>query len=47
MEYIYHMGLVRCKGRLALELQDYISNKEMDIKSFLDGKPGNEIFLVQ
>ena len=44
IEDTYHMGLPRCKGRLALDIQEYLNRNDMDIKSFVDRKPGNEIY---
>ena len=41
------MGLPRCKGRLALDIQEYLNKHEMDIKSFVDRKPGTVIISYQ
>ena len=43
IEDTYHMGLPRCKGRLALDIQEYLNRNEMDIKSFINRKPGNKV----
>ena len=36
VEDSYHMGLPRCKGRLALDIQDYLNRIQMDVKNFVD-----------
>ena len=40
IEDCYHMGLPRCKGRLALDIQEYLKRIGMEVKSFDDRKPG-------
>ena len=42
IEDTYHMALPRCKGRLALDIQEYLNRNELDIKSFVDRKPGTD-----
>ena len=39
IEDSYHMGLPRCKGKLAMDIQYYLNHFEMDVKNFENRKP--------
>ena len=41
IEDCYHMLIPRSNGRLALDIQQYLNRIGMDVKSFMDRKPGN------
>ena len=45
IEDCYHMLIPRSNGRLALDIQQYLNRIGMDVKSFVDRKPGNIKFL--
>ena len=42
IEDCYHMGIPRSKGRLALDIQEYLLRNNMEVvPNFVNQKPGN------
>ena len=40
IEDCYHMGLPCCKGKLALDIQEYLKRNNIEVNSFVNQKPG-------
>ena len=40
IEDCYHIGIPRCKGKLAVDIQEYLIRNQINVKSFVDQKPG-------
>ena len=44
IEDCFHMGLPRCKGKLSLDIQQYLKHNNRHVSSFINEKPGNNVF---
>ena len=47
IEDCYHMGIPRCKGKLAVDIQQYLIRNNMElVPNFVNQKPGNVIICL-
>ena len=40
IEECYNMGMPRCKGKLSLDIQEYLKRNDIDVSNFEDQIPG-------
>ena len=45
IEDCFYMGIPWCKGRLAIDIQEYLKRNDIHVANFIDEKPGNVCFL--
>ena len=41
IQHCYDMGIPRCKGKLAVDIQQYLRKHNIHVENFEDDKPGN------